>query len=67
MYSRVIGYRENDRLQGELPVTENSAVPTITGKKVASSPLVTVRLPVAEVCCYKELLVAKVGGQEVYS
>ena len=49
----------------ELPGTEKSAVPTLTGKKPASNPVLTPGSPVTEVSRLQRIAGDKLGGQEV--
>ena len=51
----------------ELPVTEKSAVPILTGKKPASNPVLTTGSPVTEVTWLQRIAGDKLFGQEVSS
>ena len=56
----IAGYRE-------LPVTEKSAVPILTGKKPASNPVLTTGSLVTEVSWLQRIAGDKLVGQEVSS
>ena len=66
-YSRATGYGKLPVPEPVLLVTENSAVPIITGKEPASNPVLTTGSPVTEVSRLQRIEGDKLVGQEVSS